>query len=106
MTTYGPFPRIIFSLKNYATGNSTTTPLGGKDERVGIDCNARVRYQDKLQPETYEDQKYWGGLSITWLLGHSKVEGVGRGMCSLPHRARRKFCWYIIYMETILYKDY
>ena len=30
-------------------GNTTTTPLGGKDERVGIDCNARVRYQDKLQ---------------------------------------------------------
>ena len=37
--------------------------------------------------EAYEGQKYWGGLSTTWLLGHSKAEGVGRGMCSLPRRA-------------------
>ena len=31
-----------------------------------------------------------GGLSTTWLLGHGKAEGVGRGMCSLPRGARRK----------------
>ena len=52
-----------------------------------------------------QGRKILGGLSTTWLLGHGKVEGVGRGMCSLPHRAQRKFCLYnIIYMETILYK--
>ena len=28
---------------------------------------------------------------------------VGRGMCSLPRRARRKFCWHMHKMETILY---
>ena len=55
-------------------------------------------------PEAYEGQKYWGGgLSTTWLLGHGKAEGVGRGICSLPRRARRKFCWHMHKMETILY---
>ena len=44
-----------------------------------------------------------GGLSTTWLLGHGKAEGVGRGMCSLPRRARRKFCWHMHKIETILY---
>ena len=49
---YGPFPRIIiftYEIICDATGNTTTMPLGEKDERVGIDYNTRVRYQDKLQ---------------------------------------------------------